>query len=44
MPAGTSNYPTSLDTITNLPDVSGKNLDGSGDANAIYLNLIDVVS
>jgi len=44
MPAGTSNYPTSLDTITNLPDVSGKNLDGSGDTNATHSNLTDVVS
>lgn len=42
MPAGVTNFPTSLDSTTNLPDVTGKNQnDGSGDTNAIHSNIHD---
>jgi hypothetical protein len=43
MPAGSSNYPTTLDTTANLPDVSGANL---ADANPLLLhsNQHDTVS
>ena len=42
MTAGTSNFPTSLDTTTNLPvasGLSGVELDGDGDANKVHSNL-----
>jgi hypothetical protein len=42
MTAGTSDFPTSLDTTTNLPvasGLSGVELDGDGDANKVHSNL-----
>jgi len=42
MTAGTSDFPTSLDTTTNLPiasNLSGVELDGDGDANKVHSNL-----
>ena len=42
MSAGTSDFPTSLDTTTNLPvasGLSGVELDGDGDANKVHSNL-----
>ena len=42
MTAGTSDFPTSLDTTTNLPvasSLSGVELDGDGDANKVHSNL-----
>lgn len=44
MPAGSTNYPTSLDTTANLPDVSGHNLSGDGDPNLQHSNITDTVS
>lgn len=38
MPAGNTNYPTSLDTSTNLPDPAGADLDGDGNDNKIHSN------
>lgn len=41
---GVSNYPTSLDTTANLPDVSGHNLSGDTDPYAQHSNLHDAIS
>lgn len=44
MPAGSSNYPASLDTTANLPDVSGHNLSGDSDPLLQHSNQHDTVS
>jgi len=44
MPAGSSNYPTTLDTTANLPDVSGHNLSGDSDPLLQHSNQHDTVS
>jgi hypothetical protein len=38
MPAGNTNYPTSLDTSTNLPDPAGVDLDGDGNDHKLHSN------
>lgn len=41
---GQTLYPGALDTTTNLPDVSGKNLGGNADPNADHSNVTDTQS